>query len=210
MEWIRQQLEHRNIPQAELASAIGISASQLNKTLSGQRVLKSSEADDIRRYFGYKIPEEDTAPIRVENGDTPPRNRSLVSVLNVAASAGNGSIVDSEEQVYSLSFPPEYLKRLTTSSPQNLAIISVKGESMEPTLLDDDIVLLDKTKTNLSYDGLFVLRFDDALHVKRIGRSAIPGHVMIISDNRALYPPLEAAAKDVVAIGKVLWYGRKV
>lgn len=209
MEWIREQLDSRNIPQAELAVAIGISPSQLNKTLSGTRVLKSTEADDIRRYFGYKIPEE-VSPIRVENDEPAPPNRTLVSVMNIAASAGAGTQIDIEEQIYSLSFPPQYLKKLTSSSPKNLAIISVKGESMEPTLLDDDIVLLDASKTNLSYDGLFVLRFNDALHVKRIGRSAKPGHVMIISDNSALYPPLDASISDVSAVGKVLWYGRKV
>lgn len=204
LEWIREQLDHKNVSQAELAEAIGISAPQLNKTLSGNRVLKSCEADNIRRFFGFQIPEE-IAPIRVENGDETPPNRALVSVLNVAASAGGGMSVDSEDQIYSLSFPPQYLKRLTNSSPKNLAIISVKGESMEPTLLDDDIVLLDASKTNLSYDGLFVLRFDDALHVKRVGRSAKPGHITIISDNNSLYPALEASITDVSAVGKVLW-----
>ncbi len=62
----------------------------------------------------------------------------------------------------------------------------------------------------MSGDGLFVLRFGDALHIKRIGRSATRDHVTIISDNRALYPPIDAALSEVDAIGKVLWYGRKV
>ncbi|WP_420329706.1 S24 family peptidase [Pseudooceanicola atlanticus] len=131
-------------------------------------------------------------------------------VYDLSASAGYGAVIDQETEVYSLAFPPAYLKRLTSSSPGNLAIISVKGESMEPTLLDDDIVLLDASKTNLSFDGLFVLRFNDALHVKRVGRSVKRGHVMIISDNRELYPPLDAAVDDIEPVGKVLWYGRKV
>jgi phage repressor protein C with HTH and peptisase S24 domain len=148
--------------------------------------------------------------IRVENEDAPPSDRDLVPVYAVQASAGPGALVSEEYQEYSLAFPPSYLKTLTSSSPKNLSIISVKGESMEPTLLDNDIVLLDLSKTNLSYDGLFVIRFDDALHVKRVGRSPKKGHITIISDNKDLYPPMTAAVADLEPVGRVLWYGRKV
>jgi phage repressor protein C with HTH and peptisase S24 domain len=71
-------------------------------------------------------------------------------------------------------FSPDYLGKLTRSKPGNLAIISVKGESMALTLHDDDIVMLDTAKTNLDYDGLFVLRFGETLHVKRVTRSPRP------------------------------------
>lgn len=147
---------------------------------------------------------------RVESGESAQSSVSLVPVYDVSASAGDGALVDYEAEAYSLAFPPAYLKKLTSSSPANLAIISVKGESMEPTLLDDDIVLLDATKTNLSFDGLFVLRFNDALHVKRVGRAPKRDHVTVISDNSALYPPMEMLVSEIEVVGKVLWYGRKV
>lgn len=152
---------------------------------------------------------EDDAPTRVENHEPIPDGKSLVPVLDVTASAGPGFVNEYEPQTHSLAFPPDYLKKLTSSSPGNLAIISVKGDSMEPTLLDDDIVLLDTSKKHLGYDGLFVLRIDEVLHVKRVGRSAQAGHVMILSDNPT-FPAMEPEKGSVEAIGKVLWYGRKV
>jgi phage repressor protein C with HTH and peptisase S24 domain/DNA-binding transcriptional regulator YiaG len=157
-------------------------------------------------------PVNDDAPnlVRIENEDAATDARDLVPVYGVEASAGHGAVVSEEIQEYSLAFPSAYLRTLTTSSPENLSIISVKGESMEPTLLDNDIVLLDTSKINLSHDGLFVIRFDDVLHVKRVGRSPKRGHITIISDNKELYPPMEAAASDIEPVGKVLWYGRKV
>lgn len=181
---------------------------------NGSRGITRDAAAKYARAFGVS-PEwilfgKDDAPTRVEHGEAVPDNAKMVPVYDVAASAGHGALVDYEATAYSLAFPPEYLSRLTSSAPKNLAIISVKGESMEPTLLDDDIVLLDASKTNLSYDGLFVLRFGDTLHVKRVGRSAKKDHVSIISDNRDLYPALEVSVGDVEAVGKVLWYGRKV
>ena len=149
------------------------------------------------------------APERVDLDQEAKPGQSLVPVFDVAASAGHGAFVDYEAQAYSLAFPPNYLNRLTSSSTKNLAIISVKGDSMEPTLLDDDIVLLDTSKINLNFDGMFVLSFDGVLQVKRVGRSAKPGFVTVISDNTS-FPPYEAAATDIRAVGKVLWYGRKV
>jgi phage repressor protein C with HTH and peptisase S24 domain len=70
--------------------------------------------------------------------------------------------------------------------------------------------MLDASKTSLSFDGLFVLRYEEALHVKRIGRAPNPENVTILSDNRGLYPPTELARQKVTVIGKVIWYGRKV
>lgn len=135
----------------------------------------------------------------------------LVPVYDIAASAGDGAFVaEYEAEADRLAFPSNFLRKLTQNSIDNLAIISVKGESMEPTLLDDDIVLLDCTKTNLSFDGLFVLRFDDALHVKRVSRAPKRGYVTIISDNQTLYPSIEMATAEVDVVGKVLWYGRRV
>lgn len=130
-------------------------------------------------------------------------------VYDVAASAGNGTHVEGEEVICNMAFDRGFLRRMTDAPPRDLAIIRVKGHSMEPTLLDDDHVLIDRTKTNLSFDGLFVLRFDDALHVKRIGRSARKGHVMVISDHPA-YPDLDMPKEDLDVIGRVLWVGRKV
>lgn len=146
---------------------------------------------------------------RVEVGAPTPEGKELVQVFDIDASAGFGSLVESEDHVYNLAFDRDFLRSMTAAPERKLRIIRVKGHSMEPTLVDDDQVLVDTTKTNLSYDGLFVLRFDDALHIKRIGRSVKAGYVMVISDHPS-YPSLDMPKADIVTIGRVLWYGRKV
>ena len=141
--------------------------------------------------------------------DSATPNDALVPVYDVAASAGNGTHIDGEDVICNMAFDRGFLRRMTDAKANELAIIRVKGHSMEPTLLDDDHVLVDRTKTNLSYDGLFVIRFDDALHVKRIGRSATRGNVLVISDHPA-YRDLDMPKPDLDVIGRVLWVGRKV
>lgn len=138
----------------------------------------------------------------------PTARTAMIDVHDVRASAGPGSVVESEDVIDRLSFPMGYLERLTKTHPRHLKIIGVKGESMDPTVKDDDVVMLDTSKTNLDFDGLFVLRFGDALHVKRIGRAS-QQTVMIISDNAA-YPDREMQRSEVEAVGKVVWIGKKV
>lgn len=138
-----------------------------------------------------------------------PQDDLFIPVYDVEASAGHGVLVESEEVICNMAFDRRFLRRMTDARPNELAIIRVKGHSMEPTLMDDDHVLVDRTKTNLSYDGLFVIRFDDALHVKRVGRSATKGNVLVISDHPA-YRDLDMPKEDLDVIGRVLWVGRKV
>ena len=130
----------------------------------------------------------------------------MVPVYDIAASAGHGTYVDYEMQVAQLSLPRDYLRSLTSTGPDRLAIIRVKGDSMEPTLRDGDIVLVDGAKTSLGFDGLFVVEIDGTLHVKRLARSGKPNVVRVLSDNQ-LYPPVEYASGDVRVIGKVRWRG---
>lgn len=196
-------LDASGMTAAELARKAGVSYDVIAKLR--HRPTSSTSAENAERLLAaLKQP-----PARVENGSAAPPGARLVPVYDIQASAGDGSIIGYESVAYSLAFPPEYLRRITSSSPENLTIISVKGDSMEPTLSDDDVVMLDMSKTSLGYEGLFVIRVYDVLHVKRLSHSR-PGHVLVISDNRDKYPPREYPVSDIEVVGKVLWAGGKV
>ena len=154
---------------------------------------------------GKDTPEPGIAIADPNGGDT------LIPIYNVQASAGAGAVVDGEDVIDRLAFPPDYLRHITKSHPRHLAIIGVKGDSMSPTLKDDDVVMIDTSKTDLSYEGLFVIKIDGgaALLVKRIGRAARRGYVNVISDNPT-HPAVEIVAEDVFPVGKVVWAGMKV
>lgn len=148
---------------------------------------------------------------RQQDDDRATGNRPcLVAVYDVSASAGHGMIVDEYEGIASrLSFPPNYLRHITTTSPEHLAIISVTGGSMTPTLHHDDIVMVDFTKKNISYDGMFCLRHDGLLKIKRPKWG--PGRETIIlhSDNEKEYPPEAVPVDEIEVVGRVVWVGAK-
>lgn len=205
-EWILRHLSGDRGERARLAEAMGIDNDKMSKTLKGLRRVQPEEIPGVLRFFGI---EDDPRIERVEIGEGASDNGDLVPVYDIQASAGYGALVEYEQQTHSLAFPPNYLRKLTAGSPKDLVIISTKGDSMEPTLLDDDIVLVDTSKKHMGFEGMFVLRHNGTLLVKRAGMASKPGHVMLISDNRA-YPTIEVRLEDLTVVGKVLWYGRKV
>lgn len=202
-KWIAERLTGRRGEKAELARHMGVGPDVITKILSGDRKVQPEEAPRAVSFFdGINANDIDG------NHTGEP---ALVAVYDIQASAGDGAYPVDEYRLGSLAFPKNYLRSLTRANPLDLAIISVKGDSMLPTLADDDVVMLDTSKRDLSYDGLFVIRDNgNALLVKRIGRASKPGCITIISDNRGLYSSVEKALSDIEVIGKVIWSGGKV
>lgn len=217
--------ERANLSVRELASRVGMSSSgyahyetpsrfkgqylpmDMALRLAGVFSANEDVVAELMELAGQGGPETDPdGAKKAAGGATGP---ALVPVYSVEASAGSGRVVDLEEHIANLAFSPRYLAEMTAARGRDLAAIRVRGDSMEPTLLDDDMVLIDRTKTSLDYDGLFVLRFGEALHVKRVGRGRSRATVQVISDNR-IYPAVEMERTEIEVVGKVLWYGRKV
>lgn len=134
-----------------------------------------------------------------------------VPVLNVEASAGYGALPGMETKSAQFGFDEKWLRRLTASNASNLSIIAVHGDSMEPTLHDGDEVMIDlgDGQSRLR-DGIYVLRMDEMLSVKRIALEPQGKRASVLSDNPA-YPSWRGIEKRMLNIvGRVLWFGRAV
>lgn len=134
-----------------------------------------------------------------------------VPVLDVEASAGHGALAEGEARSSQFGFDEAWLRKLTASKASSLSIIRVFGDSMEPTLSDGDEVMVDLADGQARLrDGIYVLRMDDALNVKRIAIEPQARRISVVSDNPAYpsWPGLERRAINIV--GRVLWFGRKL
>ena len=204
-KWIKARLSGQRGEQARLAEAMGIDNDKISKILKGLRKVQPEEIPAVIAFF-----EDRTAPTRVDIGDEVPAEAALVPIYDVAAAAGDGMVVEEYEAVLShLAFPPNYIKHITRTNPKNLAIISVIGNSMVPTLAHDDIVMVDATKKNIDYDGMFVLRHGGLLKVKRVQWGPGRETVILISDNDRQHQPMEVPASDIEVVGRVVWTGVK-
>ena len=134
-----------------------------------------------------------------------------IPILEVEASAGHGALAELEAKSAQFGFDEGWLRKLTASNASKLSIIKVTGDSMDPTLNDGDEVMVDLADGQARLrDGIYVLRMDDALNVKRVAIEPKGRQISVVSDNPA-YPSwngLERRAINIV--GRVLWFGRKL
>ena len=140
------------------------------------------------------------------------RNNPIVVVprLSLGASAGAGSLDQDEAAADAFAFNERWLRDLG-GRPDSLSIIRVDGESMAPTLGHGDDIMVDRSDgAERLRDGIYVLRLDDMLMVKRVAMTLRRGCFSIRSDNPA-YPSWEDIDPAGVAIvGRVIWAARKI
>lgn len=127
----------------------------------------------------------------------------MVKYFNdVSASAGGGAYADSEA-IESLEVPAQFVFMLGGESElKNIEAINVSGDSMEPTFSYNDIVFLNRSKRDLDRGGIFTIRTDAGLFIKRI-QKRIDGKVDIISDNK-VYSTQTLDIRDIEVVGRVV------
>ena len=135
----------------------------------------------------------------------------FVPRYDIQAAAGHGQLVGDEQPMFAMAFRRYWIENYVTRDIKNLSVISVKGDSMEGVLNDGDTILINHGQT-MPRDGLYVLRLNENLLVKRL--QLIPGGIVnVISANEA-YPTFEIDLKnptdDVAIIGRVEWFGRSI
>jgi len=177
------------------------------------RKLDEEDRRILARYFG--VAENVLGGSAAKAGVAPVRTRSLPSVvtvprLSLGASAGSGSLDEDERTAGVMAFDAKWLRHLGVR-PQKVSIIRVDGESMAPTLSNGDDIMVDRSDgAERLRDGIYVLRLDDVLMVKRVAMTLRRDRFSVRSDNPA-YPDWEDVDPASVGIvGRVIWAGRRV
>ena len=129
--------------------------------------------------------------------------------LAIGASAGPGALDTGEAAAGDFVLDARAARAL--GDPAQLSMIKVAGDSMEPALGDGDDILVDRgDAADRLRDGIYVLRFDDALNVKRIAMNPEGGRFTIQSDNPAYPSWPDCDPARIAIIGRVVWAGRRV
>ncbi|WP_257497481.1 S24 family peptidase [Aeromonas hydrophila] len=134
---------------------------------------------------------------------------TLVDCYQVFASAGFGATVSDELKTDPMAFRTDWLKK-EGLAPERLAVIRAKGDSMEPTISNNDIILVNLCNGDALRDGLYVLRIGDSLLVKRLQFDVLGG-IKVISDNPGYETQVVTKEQraDVHIVGRVAWAGKK-
>lgn len=134
----------------------------------------------------------------------PTSEMARIDMIDAVASCGPG--IENFNPVVSghhlMSFA--VLREITNSKPQNIKILKVRGDSMEPTINDSDVIWVDISYKVPAGDGLYLFCINGELFVKRLQIDFIKHSIIIKSDN-SKYDPIVASESDNVAVlGKVI------
>jgi Peptidase S24-like len=209
-----QLIRDRGEDYASLSRLLGRNAAYVQQFIHRGVPRKLAEDDrrTLARYFGIDEAELG-APAPVPEAWTKARdNPTVVMVprLRVGASAGPGALVGDETPAARIGFESAWLRTLS-NNPSSLSIIQVSGDSMTPTLVDGDDILVELGDgANRVRDGIYVLRLDDVLMVKRLAINPVARTLTIRSDNPAYPDWADCDPSTVDVIGRVIWVGRKM
>lgn len=134
----------------------------------------------------------------------------LIPELAIGASAGPGAEPGSEAPLAAIAFQARWIRSVASGRAEALSVIHVEGDSMLPTLADGDQILVDTDDRDRLRDGIYVLRTDGALLVKRLSVNPATRRLTIGSDNDAYPSWHDCDPASVAVIGRVVWVGRHI
>lgn len=150
--------------------------------------------------LAYKIPDR---PIQV------PGDGEVVQIqmLDLSLSMGPGTLIDGYVESELVSFDLNFVRQFSRAPSDRLRIVTGVGDSMEPTLFRNDLIVIDTNDRRLSkQDGIYWINLYGAAGIKRL-RAIGPNKVLVKSDN-PIHEDQEVDADDLRIEGRAVWTTR--
>jgi phage repressor protein C with HTH and peptisase S24 domain/DNA-binding XRE family transcriptional regulator len=227
----------KRLTQDEIAHAVGMSQGTLGSHLNGHRPLTQKLAVSMAEMLGVpigvfseriegdieriasRLPDFRPSHREFEDMRTPPRSFDLkdepsytgVMQLTARGSTGSGDDNPHVEIRGVMAFKSAWL-RANNLNQKHLDVIYANGHSMEPTINDGDVLLVDESKVEPKDGQIFALQSESkGTIVKRLVKSDFDGWI-IRSDNpdKARYGDetlRDGEINEVRIIGRVVWRG---
>ena len=131
----------------------------------------------------------------------------LVPLVAARLSAGGGSLETGGEVLNHFAFRQDWIQR--KGNPEDMVLMRVYGDSMEPVIHHNDLVLVDQGKRHIIPHAVFAVGIDDEIYVKQVETQ--PGHRLILRSFNERYAPVEIdmrgdLADSIRILGRVIWW----
>lgn len=204
--------------QAELARRVGIKQPTISDLIAGKS-RSSSHLHKIARELQttpeYLLGETDVAaPIVGEHrndfkhAEMQPSDQLEVRMLDLAYGMGGTYVDDNAVEVRTEQFPRSFVRSYTGAPADALFFAQGIGDSMMPTLLDSDLLLIDTSRDTVNMDDkIWAIAIGEVGSIKRL-RQLASGGLEIISDNPNV-PNQMAGDEEIHVIGQMVAAVRK-
>ena len=200
-------LKERAITTQQLADRVGVSQSLVSQWKLGAKTIGKKNLASLVDYSGYSIEywydDNIDTPEKIDGGSEADKNTIYVpffkdGVVSAGFRAENGDLGDPDM----LPFKPEDLRIMFNVSPKaRIGIIPCFGNSMEPTIMESDLVVFCHDRQEAIEGAIYVCRYDNELLVKRFKKRP---YFALISDNRDYEPIKIAEDLSIEILGRVV------
>lgn len=153
------------------------------------------------------------APVQRKHPDLPPSKPATdgsvgLKVVDLNLAMGDGGNLDDWADEEVVEFDHNLLRAITRAPSDRVIVVRPRGDSMFPTLINGDWVLIDTTQRVLNLDDkIWACSIYGAGAVKRL-KAVGRGRVEVRSDN-PIAGNREVDADDISILGRVIWIGRE-
>lgn len=201
----------------QIAKECGVSNASVSQWLSGDsKSLRPENLYALAKATGFcamwlAIGEGPEKPEDAEDNAPSSDDYALIQQFSAKAAAGNGYHNDHVEVREGLVFKRSWLRRSGVKA-ESLCVIYAEGSSMEPTISDGDVLLIDGSDRFARSGRVYAfVRPDGSVSVKRLIQQ-VAGDWIIRSDNqdKARYPDETIKPDDLAhinIIGRSVWRG---
>jgi len=149
---------------------------------------------------------------RTSKGDhdqAPPSRDDFVYIPVTSGKLDSGAESPADNDVeLMVGFRRQWIQR--HGDPKHMSLTKVTGDSMEPTLLSGDIVLVNRNMNSIDpQGGIYSITLDSVATIKRLQIIHLKGLIRIISDNPK-YESLEASPDQITVNGRVICFARTI
>jgi len=211
---LKAEMKKRGISSVELAKRADVKTSFIYDVISGKsgnpstvKLARVAESLDISLGSLVGIDDESAHNTAIDPLASD-ENYVAVSRITVDSSDGVGKVITEQKSEY-YYFRKSWISEHLQADASNLRMLHISGDSMEPTLQHNDIVLVDTSRKIPSPPGVFVLFDGMGITGKRLEYVGDQKMVRIISDNPQ-YSTYERSIEDTFIIGRVVWFAREI
>ncbi|MEO1721349.1 MAG: S24 family peptidase [Pseudomonadota bacterium] len=206
--WLRKMIAETGVKHHDVAEGARLGhVSIVSKILRDVRSIKVDEAARLIDFFENKADDLQSfgAP---EKGSS----KDFVSIprFKLALSGGGGREIDEEAPIDVIPFTKDFVRRrLGRRGVHQLIMVDAAGDSMEPLIHHNDLLMIDLSERAL--DGSIMgFRYQGAAMLKRLTKT--PEGILVSSENPSA-PSFTIASEteeDFRVYGRVCWIGRTV
>ncbi len=134
---------------------------------------------------------------------------AFVEEVDLALGMGATYLHGEPEVIGLVPFREDWLRDVAAGSVDRLKVVRGRGDSMQPTILDGDIVLVDTGHRTIDdQDRIWALAYGDLGVIRRV-RVTPRGSWLLMPDNQVVRPD-EVTDGEASVIGRVIWIGRRI